>query len=64
MRKNQFENKSTANTEERKGLLQDVTIDNSKKHRSLTTKERLEGYAGDYKATEWDTGPTVGREIF
>jgi len=33
------------------------------KWRSRTTAERLEGYTGDYKTTEWDTGEPVGREV-
>jgi len=33
----------------------------SKRHQTL--EERFEGYSGDYKCEEWDTGPAVGREI-
>ncbi|MCL2169339.1 MAG: hypothetical protein FWB74_04860 [Defluviitaleaceae bacterium] len=33
-------------------------------HRSLSTKERLKNYNGDFKATEWDTGEPVGQEVF
>jgi DNA-damage-inducible protein J len=34
------------------------------KNRHLTTAERLRDYHGDYKATEWDTGEPIGREVF
>jgi len=35
-----------------------------KTFRSRTIAERLEGYTGDYKTEEWDTGSPVGRELF
>lgn len=34
----------------------------NKKHRTL--KERLAGYEGTYKCTEWDTGKPEGKEIW
>ena len=33
-----------------------------KKH--IPLRERLEGYNGDYKVEEWDTGSPTGREVF
>jgi antitoxin MazE len=29
----------------------------------LTIKERIAGYSGDYKCTEWDTGNPKGNEV-
>jgi antitoxin MazE len=34
----------------------------SRKHRTI--KERLDGYEGDYKPAEWDTGETLGKEVW
>ena len=34
------------------------------KRRRLTTEERLKNYNGDYKTEEWDTGESLGREVF
>ena len=34
------------------------------KHRRLTTAERLKNYDGDYRTEEWDTGESVGKEVF
>jgi antitoxin MazE len=34
----------------------------SMKHKTL--KERLEGFAGEYAAEEWDTGAPLGKEIW
>ena len=36
----------------------------AKKHKSISLKERLKDYSGDYKTEEWDTGEPVGREVF
>ena len=30
---------------------------------SLSYKERMQGYSGNYKSAEWDTGYPQGREI-
>jgi len=32
-------------------------------HKPKSLKELFQGYEGDYKCTEWDTGVPVGREI-
>lgn len=32
-----------------------------KKHKTL--KERIAEYEGDYSPHEWDTGPSVGKEV-
>ena len=29
----------------------------------ISLKERMKGYTGDYKCSEWDTGESVGNEI-
>ena len=34
----------------------------NKKHKTL--EERLDGYAGDYKCSEWDTRETKGKEAW
>ena len=34
------------------------------KRRRLTTAERLKDYNDDYRTEEWDTGESVGREVF
>ncbi len=34
----------------------------SKKHKTL--EERLAGYTGDYKCSEWDTGKITGKEAW
>ena len=34
----------------------------SKKHQTL--EERLVGYTGDYKCSEWDTGEAKGKEVW
>ncbi len=38
-----------------------VIIIPTKKHISL--KERIAEYEGDYQPKEWDTGPSVGKEV-
>ncbi|NMA03424.1 MAG: AbrB/MazE/SpoVT family DNA-binding domain-containing protein [Clostridiales bacterium] len=38
-----------------------VIISSVKKHK--TFKERIAAYKGDYKPREWDTGPSVGKEV-
>ncbi|MCL6558736.1 MAG: AbrB/MazE/SpoVT family DNA-binding domain-containing protein [Firmicutes bacterium] len=34
----------------------------NKKHKTL--EERLAGYTGDYRCTEWDTGDIQGKELW
>lgn len=34
----------------------------NKKHKTL--EERLAGYTGDYKYSEWDTGEPQGKEVW
>lgn len=34
------------------------------KRRHKTIEERLVGYSGDYKVTEWDTGKPQGNEVW
>jgi len=36
--------------------------ENKRRHRTL--KERLAGFDGEYIGQEWDTGPSVGNEVF
>lgn len=38
-----------------------VIISPVKEHRTL--KERIAEYEGDYRTHEWDTGPSVGKEV-
>jgi len=38
-----------------------VIISPVKKHKTL--KERIAKYEGDYRPHEWDTGPSVGKEV-
>ncbi|CCQ94742.1 Transcriptional regulator/antitoxin, MazE [[Clostridium] ultunense Esp] len=38
-----------------------VIISPVKEHRTL--KERIAEYEGDYRPHEWDTGPSVGKEV-
>lgn len=34
----------------------------NKKHKTL--EERLAGFSGDYRCTEWDTGKPQGKEVW
>ena len=41
-----------------------LPFQSKKIRRHIPLKERLNGYSGDYKTEEWDTGEPVGREVF
>lgn len=36
-------------------------VENIKQHKTLA--ERLKSFEGEYEATEWDTGESIGKEI-
>ncbi len=38
-----------------------VIILSVRQHKTL--KERIAEYKGDYKPREWDTGPSIGKEV-
>ena len=41
-----------------------LPFQSKKVRRHIPLKERLNGYNGDYKTEEWNTGEPVGREVF
>jgi len=43
---------------------QGIPFQQKKAHKHIPLKERLENYSGNYKTEEWDTGESVGRELF